>query len=178
LALFQQDLDNRPILEPTNGPGESFSISGGLQRTRGLEIELSGQPYVGLTIGAASAWLDAEYIDERDTSFGLTPVGTIDRQSSLFTSYELPTGRLRGLGFGATVISVGDRSIAFTTEQFIGGYERIDLQAYYKGIPRLDLSLQVRNLLDETYIERFRQPGFGNFFGAPRAFLFRVNWTF
>ncbi len=34
-AVFRLDLENSPIEEPTNGPGESFSISAGLARTDG-----------------------------------------------------------------------------------------------------------------------------------------------
>lgn len=57
-AVFQQELDNRPIPDPGNGPSDSFSVSGGLERTDGIELEIAGTPLPGWTVGAASAWLD------------------------------------------------------------------------------------------------------------------------
>ncbi len=131
-----------------------------------------------MTVGAAASWLDAKYIDPRDPNFGLVPVGVADRQFSLFASYELQKGDWRGLGLGATYYSISDRSISYSTEQFVDGYERADLNGFYRGLKNWNFSLQVRNLLDKTYVERFRQPGFGNFFGSPRAALLRVEYKF
>lgn len=54
-------------------------------------------------------WLDSEYIDKDDPNYGLTPPETTDRTVSLFASYELQEGSLQGLGFGATLVSVGER---------------------------------------------------------------------
>ncbi|HMR33031.1 MAG TPA: TonB-dependent siderophore receptor [Geminicoccaceae bacterium] len=180
VAVFQQELDNRPIPDPNNGAGEFFSVSGGLQRTRGIELELSGEPIAGLTLGAAAAWLDSEYIDNDDPNHGLTPPETTDRTLSLFASYELQEGPLRGLGFGATLVSVGDRwSIKNNENVSPEGYERVDLHGYYDGVPGLDLSLQVRNVLDATYIERSNGAyGYGNYFGAPRSVMARVAVRF
>lgn len=179
-AAFRQELDNRAIPDPNNGPGEFFNVSGGLQRTDGLEIEVSGSPYPGLTIGFASAWLDAEYVDVADPNFGLTPPETTDRQTTVFATYELQSGPFRGVGFGGTVVSIGDRwSIQGGQNRFLDGHERFDLHAFYKGVENVDLSMQVRNVLDETYIERSNGAfGYGHYFGSPRAVLVRGRINF
>jgi outer membrane receptor for ferric coprogen and ferric-rhodotorulic acid len=173
VAVFRQELDNRPITDPNNN---NFSINGGLMRTDGLEVELTGSPVPGLTLGAASAWLDSEFIDPQDENFGTIPGGTVKRQSSLFVSYEIQRGTFVGLGMGATLINVGDRALG--GEEFVAGYERVDLNFYYRGLPKWDFSLQVRNLFDETYIERPRDRFQDNFFGSPRAALFRAEYRF
>ncbi len=180
IAVFQQELDNRPIPDPDNGSGQFFSVSGGLQRTRGIELELSGEPIAGLIVGAAAAWLDSEYIDKDDPNHGLTPPETTDRTYSLFARYELQEGLLQGLGFGATLVSIGNRwSIKNEENVAPDGYERFDLHGYYAGIPGLDLSLQVRNVLDATYIERSNGAfGYGNYFGAPRSVMVRAAVRF
>jgi len=180
LAIFQQDLDNRPIDDPANGPGEFFSISGGLQRTRGIEVEVSGEPYPGVTVGFASAWLDSEFIDPLDANFGLTPPETADRQTGLYAAYEFQEGALQDFGVGATLVSIGKRwSLVGNTNRFMKGHERVDLHATYAGIEGLDLSLQVRNVLDTTYIERLNGAfAYGHYFGAPRAFLLRGKVDF
>ena len=178
--MFQQDLTNRPIADPTNGPGDNFNVSGGLQRTKGIEFEISGSPWPGVTLGVASAWLDAKYIDTIDTNFNLIPPETTDRQSGFYASYEFQQGALKGFGIGTTVVSIGKRySISGGQNVYLDGHERVDLHGYYKGIEGVDLTLQIRNLLDETYIERNNDAfGYGHYFGSPIAFLFRAEMKF
>jgi outer membrane receptor protein involved in Fe transport len=185
LAVYRQELDNRPIPDPTD---PDFSISGGLQRTRGVELEVSGSPYPGFTVGAAAAWFDSKHIDRRDPDYGLRPYGSYDRMASLFTSYEIQGGSWRGLGLGATVFSVGKESLSFggngdfygsgTDELYVDGYERVDLNLYYKELAGWNLSLQVRNIEDRVYIERVRDASGSNYFGSPRAVLFRAERRF
>ncbi|MCC6302565.1 MAG: TonB-dependent receptor [Gammaproteobacteria bacterium] len=181
VAVFRQELDNRPIPDPDPDlPSTAeFFISGGLQRSDGLELEITGTPRPGWTVGAASAWLDAEYIDRQDPNFGKTPGGTVKRQSSLYTSYELQGGTFKGLGFGATLLSVGDRIVLTDENLFVDGYERLDLHAFYKGLPGWDFSLLVRNVTDEKYIERPNSAFlYSHFFGAPRSVLLRADYNF
>lgn len=176
LAVFRQELDNIPITDPAN---QNFSINGGLQRTDGVELEVSGE-IGGLTLGFASAWLNSEYIDPRDPNFGFTPWGLIKRQSSVYAAYQLQSGPLQGLGFGATVVDVGDRrqGTYASGEYFLRGYTRADVSLSYRGLSQWDFSLQVRNVTDERYIERLRDLFQDNFFGSPRALLVRAERQF
>jgi TonB-dependent siderophore receptor len=179
VAVFRQELDNRPIPDPNNLPADSFQISGGLQRTDGVELEITGAPLPGWTVSAAASWLDAEYIDRKDPNFGNTPGGTIENQASLYTSYELQSGALKGFGLGATLVSVGDRIVLSDQNYTVDGYERLDLQAFYTGLEHWDLSLLVRNVTDEKYIERTNSAYlYGHFFGSPRALMFRAEYEF
>lgn len=106
--------------------------------------------------------------------------GTIERQLALHTRYTLQGGALKGLGFGATVLSVGDRIVlAGGDNLFVKGYERLDLHISYSALPRWDLSLLVRNVTDETYIERPNSAFlYGHFFGAPRSVMLRAEYGF
>lgn len=173
LAVFRQELDNIPIMDPNN---HNFSINGGLQRTDGIELEASGLVTDGFTLGAAWASLDSEYVDPRDPYFGEEPWGLIDNQTSVFASYELQRGALRGLGFGVSYVDVGDRFQGGGAH--LRGYERTDLNFYYNGLERWEFSAQVRNVGDERYIERLRDAYQDNFFGAPRTLLLRTEYRF
>jgi TonB-dependent siderophore receptor len=185
LAVFRQELDNIPITVPNPNPDPDddepnfFEINGGLQRTDGVEIEVSGEVN-GLTIGFASAWLDSEFVESQDPYFGLAPWGLIKRQTTLYGTYELQSGPLQGLAFGATVVDVGDRlqpSPDFNNA-YLPGYTRLDLNFMYKGLPQWNIGLQVRNVTDERYIERLRDLYQDNFFGAPRALQLRAEYAF
>jgi iron complex outermembrane receptor protein len=124
--------------------------------------------------------MDSEYIDPRDPNFGFTPWGLIKRQSSLYAAYELQSGALQGLGFGATIVDVGDRrqGAYWSGESYLRGYTRADVSLSYRKFQQWDLSLQVRNVTDERYIERLRDLFQDNFFGSPRAVLVRAEYEF
>lgn len=185
VAVFRQDLDNVPIPDPAD---PNFSVSGGKQRTYGLEIEVSGSPRPGLNVGFSAAWLNAKYVDPADPNYGLKPYESVDWMSSVFASYEIQGGPMRGFGMGATLVAQGKRSASFagsgaqygtgTDELYLPGYERLDLNFYYRRFKNWGLALQVRNVTDEVYIERFRDVSGSNYFGSPRAALFRAEYRF
>lgn len=188
LALFRQELNNVPIPDPAHPDG---SISGGEQRNDGVEIEVSGSPMPGLEIVAGYGWVDSEYTDRADPEYGLVPYGTIEENGGISVSYELQEGMLRGLGAGFTYTYVGTRSFAYaglvdqgyvtgaTSDQlWFDGFERTDFNFFYTALENWDLSLQVRNVFDDTYIERMRDIESNNYFGSPRAYLLRAEYSF
>jgi outer membrane receptor for monomeric catechols len=61
---------------------------------------------------------------------------------------------------------------------FIEGYNRLDLNLYYTGFAGWHLSIQIRNLTDNVHIERYRDVVSNNYFGSPRAVLFRASYSF
>jgi len=130
----------------------------------------------GLTLGFAAAWVDSEYVEPQDIeNYGTAPWGLIENQTSAFATYELQEGPLQGFGFGATLVDVGDRRQG---DLFLKGYTRADLHLSYQGLPDWDITLQLRNVTDERYVERLRDRYQDNFFGAPRAFLLRTEYQF
>ncbi len=181
-SAFRQEREDVPLSMTraeclAGGAGlTSCSRSAGLQWTDGVELELAGSPVDGLTLGVALSWLDGEHAERDDPLFGTQPNGTVRRQSNFYVNSELQSGPLHGLGMGATLISLGDRFLSNDT--FVKGYERVDLNFSYTAITRWDFGLQVRNLFDETYLESVSWRGSENYFGSPRAALFRAEYTF
>lgn len=189
LAMYRQDLDNIPLNDPGSTVDEPYSISSGLHRTEGVELEISGSPFSGLTIGAAANWMDNEFIEDTDPNKGTPLDGSVDEQYSLFAEYQINSGTLQGLGVGATIVKVGDRQFNSPTpdEQgeykgktvYLDGYERMDINLSYRGVPNWDFLLLVRNVTDEKYIESAAsQYQFGSFYGSPRAVLLKASYNF
>lgn len=175
-AVFRIEREKVPVPDPSNMVGEFFSISGGRQRSDGFEVEVNGEPLPGWKLTFAGALLDSEFIDEDDPFFGTTPAGAADWQIGLFTSYELQGGPLKGLGFGAGLFAIDDRGVStFQAGGTLEGYERVDLTVFYNGLEPLSIALQVRNVLDEKYVEGADRAGAYAQFGSPRAALLTVR---
>ncbi|MGQ0696651.1 MAG: TonB-dependent siderophore receptor [Panacagrimonas sp.] len=177
-AVYRVDRDKIPtsVEDDPNDEIEPFSISSGLQRSDGFEVEVNGRPLPGWDVSLAFNQLDSAYENDLDPLFGTNPGGTADWQFAMFSVYELQTGALKGLGFGASVFAIDDRGIGFQRGT-IPGYERVDLHASYKGFKHVEINLVVRNLTDETYIEGADRPGAYAQFGSPTAALLSVKYS-
>jgi TonB-dependent siderophore receptor len=174
-AVFRIDRDNVPIPDPNNRPGENFSINAGLQRADGLELEINGAPLPGWNLSFSGILLDAEFIERDDPNFGNSPRNAADWQVGLYTSYESQSGPLKNLGLGAGLFAVDDRPVMASSSGTIDGYKRADLHTFYNGFEHFRISLQVRNLFDEDYLESLGDPSSVNYFGAPTAVLLRLE---
>jgi outer membrane receptor for ferric coprogen and ferric-rhodotorulic acid len=183
MAIYRQDLNNRPIDDPTDRTN-SFSVSSGVHRTDGVELEINGSPYQGWTISAAATWMDNEFIEEGDDYYGFSADTSVENKFSLHTNYEIQQGKLKGLSLGTTIISVGDQSYIYTDyldgaiskQASIAGYHRLDFNFSYNEIENWDVSLLVRNVTDEYYIDNGNI--YATFFGAPRSVLLEATYNF
>ncbi len=95
----------------------------------------------------------------------------------LFSSYEMQTGALRGLGLGVGLFAIDERGPTPTFSPGVvtlEGYERVDVTAFYKGWEGVNIALQVRNVFDERYIESATLPNNARF-GSPTAVLLTVR---
>ena len=176
-AVYRIDRDQIPISIEA-GPGSFFSLPSGLQRSEGFEIEINGEPVPGWNLSFAYNQLDSDFKDPRDPFFGATPGGAADWQVGMHTSYELQSGPLKGFGVGGTVFAIDDRGVSTFSRGMLEGYERVDLNLFYKGLPSWEVALLIRNVLDERYIEGADRPGAIAQFGSPTAALLTVRRSF
>jgi len=152
------------------------------QSSQGLELSLTGQPMVGMNIVAGYAYTDAE-IENGDTQ-GNRPRNVAEHTFNLWTSYELQSGPLEGLGFGGGAFFSGDRFGDDENSYELGSYTLVDLSSWYtvpatafgpQGTVRFQLS--AKNLFDEQY---FSASG-GNeriSIGTPRTLVGSVAFDF
>jgi outer membrane receptor for ferric coprogen and ferric-rhodotorulic acid len=188
VAAYRQELTNTPISHPNpnNDPLlNNVSVSAGLHRTDGIELEIAGSPIAGLDLAFAADWSDNEYLDADDDNVGLSAEGTTDNRYSMYANYEIQSGVFTGLGIGATLVYVGDRNFIYTPDEespfqtYLKGYNRLDLNMSYIIANNWDISLQVRNVFDKKYIERTSgQENFRSYFGSPSAVLLNVSYNF
>ena len=176
-AVYRIDRQDIPVSVPTP-PGEpGYSVSSGVQRSQGFEVEANGQPLPGWNLSLAYNHLRSKFLDPNDSFYGAVEGGSAPWQVGFFSTYQLQSGPLQGLGFGGTVFSIGERGLSTYQQGLLDGYTRVDLNLFYKPpTAPYDVSLTVRNLTNRRYIEGAdRSGGLANF-GSPTAWLLNVRY--
>ena len=155
LATYTITKTNLATTDPDN---PDFSIPISEQRSRGIELDIAGEILPGWNVIASYGYIDAEYTEEFS---GLDPGSRVqnipDNTFSLWTTYEIQTGSLQGLGFGAGVFYVGERAGDFEDTFDLPSYWRTDATVFYSR-DNWRAGLNVQNLFDERY---FKANNFG-----------------
>lgn len=152
LAVYE--LRRRNVLVPDPVDPFTFSIQTGVQRSRGLEIEVNGQVSPGFNLNATYAAIEAIVAsDTRPELIGNRLVGAPRSSGGFFGTYVLDMRRLRGLTLGG--------GVSFATETYanlpnrnwrLPSYARVDLNLGYRRENwRFDLA--VKNLNNARYFE-------------------------
>ncbi|WP_085685739.1 MULTISPECIES: TonB-dependent siderophore receptor [unclassified Pseudomonas] len=166
LAFFHIDKENVLALDP----GTDTSRAMGKARSRGFDLQVTGQVTDAVRVIGAFAWIDAE-VTKGDAAIpaGSRILGVAKRSGSLLGVYEFQDGRLRGSDIGAAFTYVGDRSGDSGSDFELPAYHTVDLLAHYKASDTVTLGLNLNNLFDEKYYER----SYSNYWvnpGEPRNF--------
>lgn len=143
VAVFQLDRTNATTPNPAN---VSETIVAGATRTKGVELALTGRVLPGWQTSAAYTYQDAAL--KRNDAVRLAQVP--EHQFALWNRYDFSP--MVGAGLGVIHQSsqfAAIRTAANTTR--LPGYTRVDAALYLKPSDRLELQLNVENLLDETY---------------------------
>ena len=149
------DIRQENVLTPGEMPG--FSQQTGEIRSRGLEFEARGQVTPQLEVIAAYTLLDTEIA--RTTvpgAEGNRPQAVPEHFGSIWLNYAF-AGAMEGFELGGGVRMVGSSYGDDANELKSDGYTLVDLAmrqdlgATNPALEGLEATLNVRNLLDETY---------------------------
>ena len=152
LALYQLDRTNVIAPDPNN-PTQSILVDG--QRTRGVELGLTGQITAAWSIAGGYAYQDAEITETQSAAVvdgarvGQVPENTF----SLWNRYDFTPNWGVGLG----VIYSDEQFVAIenvltpASNVTLADYTRVDAALYWTVTPRLRVQANVENLLDEEY---------------------------
>jgi len=174
LAAYHLTKSNITTSDPDD---PDFSIQVGEQRSQGVELDITGEILPGWNVIASYAYTDAETTEDTTIPEGNRLVGVPENQASLWTTYEIQTGALQGLGFGLGLFYVGERAGDLENSFELPNYVRTDAAIYYRH-DRFNAALNIRNLFDINYI---RASDGGNLFlqrGAPFTVIGSVSWEF
>jgi iron complex outermembrane receptor protein len=145
-----------------------FSIAAGAVKSRGLEFDIAGELFPGWNIIASYGFNDAYVSKDNDKNLvGDRLINAPRHTASLWTTYELQSGSLQGLGFGGGVFFVGDREAALPNTLTIPAYVRTDATIFYRR-DNWRIALNIKNLFDIKYYD---SQGFLLYPGAPLTAL-------
>jgi iron complex outermembrane recepter protein len=127
------------------------SIATGEQRSRGIGLDIAGEILPGWNVIAAYAFTDAEVTEDNIIPEGNRVQGVPEHSASLWTTYEIQTGTLQGLGFGLGLYYVGDRAGDPENTFDLGDYFLTNAAIFYRR-DNWRAALNIENLFDINYI--------------------------
>ncbi|MFB6279181.1 MAG: TonB-dependent siderophore receptor [Salinibacter sp.] len=174
-ALYQITKEN--VLVSANAPGNPQLLEQrGEERSRGVEVEVVGEPAPGLRLTANYAYNDAIITEAAsEAEEGTVKENAPHHMGGFWSTYTIGQGPLQGLGVGLGANFVTERN-TFEEDLQLPGYVVVDASAFYT-VNNFKITASVDNVLDETYWTGGYN--FGRIFpGPPRKVLLKVGYTF
>ncbi|MEH2253086.1 TonB-dependent siderophore receptor [Nostoc sp.] len=147
LALYQLTQSNILTTDPNH---LTYSIATGEQRSRGIELNITGEILPGWNVIASYAYTDGQVTKDNQSTIGNQLVNVPENSASLWTTYTFAKGNLQGLGFGLGLFYVGERQGDLINSFSLPSYLRLDAAVYYR-LDHLRFALNLKNLSDVQY---------------------------
>jgi iron complex outermembrane receptor protein len=126
----------------------------GEQRTQGFELDLASEPLPGWKLYGNYAYQDTELTKlsptDQSAGKGHRATGVPEHSAGLWTTYELQSGALRGLGFGGGLTYKASVFRNTLNTEAIPAYVVGDLVVFYRRAP-FEVQVNVNNVADTTY---------------------------
>ena len=174
LAVFQLTRQNVLTTDPNDSTEQ---VQTGEQRSRGVELDISGEILPGWQIIANAAYLKAEITKDNTYSPGNELVNAPKFSGSIWSVYQFEDGPWRGFGFGGGVQAASRRQGDLANDFQVDGYATISATAFYEVNEHLRVSLLGSNLLNTHYIET-PVSRTENYPGAPLTVMGKINARF
>lgn len=175
LALYQITRSN-VLTTDLRDPSGNTSIQTGEQRSRGIELDITGEITPGWKIIGGYAYTDAQVTQDNDIPVGNRINNVPEHAFSLWSTYELQTGNLQGLGFGLGLFYIGERQGDLDNSFSLPSYLRTDVALFYRR-NNFRAALNLQNLFDTEYFET-SESLLRVYPGAPRTVKLTLGWQF
>lgn len=152
LALFHLERTN--VIEES-ARGQVGSEQTGKQRSQGVEVSVAGEIVPGWNILGSYAYTDAIISEDDVLPEGNSLRNVPKHGASLWTTYEIQSGSLQGLGLGLGLYYVGKREGDLNNSFSLPSYLRTDASLFYRR-NNFAASLNFQNLFDVNYYEGAR----------------------
>jgi TonB-dependent siderophore receptor len=180
-AVFQITEANQPEFAELIGPVSYYTPAGEVTN-KGFELEALGQISPAWQLHLGYSYLDARITKNPSdpTSVGQIEPFIPEQTASLFTSYTVGSGLLRGLTMGGGFRYVGPQRTNIPNDLTldIPGYELVDATVSYELKPWV-VQLNARNIFNKFYFYNdYQTLAFSNLVGPPASLTLTVRRNF
>jgi iron complex outermembrane receptor protein len=152
-TLAAYNITKQNVATPDPRDPDIASIAMGEVKSRGIELDIAGQLAPGWNVIASYGFNNAFVSQSNDPdSVNDRLINAAKHTASLWTTYEIQTGRLKGLGVGAGIFLIGDREAELPNDIEIPGYVRTDATVFYRR-DNWRAALNFKNLFSVTYYD-------------------------
>ncbi len=149
-AYFNITRRNVAVTDPTDN---AYQMQIGKVRSEGFEADVTGELLTGLNVIATYSYTDARSIeDSDDKKEDIAFRGVSKHSGSMWATYEMQQGTMRGFGFGAGFTSFGNRPVDANDSFRLPGYTRFDASIFYDN-HTYHAAINVRNLTNVKYYD-------------------------
>jgi iron complex outermembrane receptor protein len=148
ISYYDIDVKNMVRQDPVNN---LFSVQDGGQRSKGVEVEFTANPFKGFNVVAGYAYNDSKMTKADDKVNGLRPaLSGPSNLYNLWMSYQIMNGELKGLGigFGGNKGNHSFQTNTTTAKVIIPAYTTLDATVFYDH-KNFRAGIKVNNLTNE-----------------------------
>jgi iron complex outermembrane receptor protein len=149
LSLYDLTKTNVTTADPFH---ENYSIQIGEQRSRGIELYVTGELAPGWNIIGSYNYTDARVTKDNTYKVGTLLDGVPENSASLWTTYIIPNGSWKGFGGGIGINYAGDRQADLNNNLTLPSYVTADAALYYRA-NELQVALNFKNIFDTLYYQ-------------------------
>jgi iron complex outermembrane recepter protein len=173
LAFYDLTRTNVTTADPNN---PNFSVQTGEQRSRGIELDISGEILPGWNIIGGYAYNDARVTKDNTIPVGNRLFAAPNHSFNLWTTYKIQEGDLQGFGFGLGFYYAGETAGNLANTFVVPSYFRTDAAIFYER-DRFRAALNFRNLFNTEY---YRATGSETLVGLGDPFTVQgtLSWKF
>lgn len=148
LSYYNIQVENVLRMDPED---INYSIQDGTQLSRGIEADITANPFPGLNLVVGYAYNESKYTKADSSVNGLRPaLSGPDNMFNFWLSYRVMNGALKGLGagFGGNIGSSSYQTNTQTSKITIPAYQIFDATIYYDR-PKFRVGVKIDNLTSE-----------------------------
>lgn len=149
-TLSYFDITRQNVAAPD--PLDPFSsVATGEQRSQGVELDIAGEILPGWNIIASYTYTDARVTEDTFIPDGNGLFNIPENSASLWTTYEISSGDLEGLGFGLGFNFVGEREGDLDNSFELDDYFIVNTGLFYRR-DSWRFAINAKNLFDVDFI--------------------------
>lgn len=161
------------VIPDINNFGQA--IASGRQKSRGIEVDLTGELLPGLDAIVTYAYNETRVAEPTDPSFGQQLAAAPEHNASAFLRYELADGPAAGLGFNAGLVFNSAIQASLPNTIVIPSNARLDIGTSYRIKDDWRLAVNVNNVTNSRlYVTNL----FALFPQAPRQVFVTLSRSF